>query len=445
MLRTAATLALLTVPVPLMAATPLPVAEQIRSYAEAVARSEPTGFSLAVTRRGHIVIARGFGTQSSDIPRAAEPVYHVDSVTKQITATAIMLLVRDGKLSLDDRASKYVPELAAKFPTVTIRHLLTHTSGIEDYTVLPTWSAVESKPLSHADVLARIANGRSLFAPGTQWQYSNSGFFLLGVVIERVSGETYGAFVTGHIFKPFGMAGTTYACRDAVPGHRIANGKASAAPAIFWDSAFSAGGICSTPVDLVKFERALQTGRIVPAALVARMATQVRLTDGSCLDYGLGTRLGMFAGHPVRGHTGSGAGYQALLEYFPADDIAIAVTMNAMGGQTAPTTIAAAIARVVLKPPDPPADAHGAAAAMRRCVGTFGSGAGAVETYIEGARLMVREPHARTPLGELTYQGGDTFMLAPHITVRCIGPASRAEWGVGYEAGLMTDPKRRVR
>jgi CubicO group peptidase (beta-lactamase class C family) len=258
------------------------------------------------------------------------------------------------------------------------------------------------------------------------------------MVAERVTGESYGALVEA-MFKRLGMRHSAYGCK--AQGHQVQGGKVVPAKAIAWDSAFAAGGICSTAGDLLIWERALQRGDVISKTSLKAMTTPTRLADGTRIDYGLGTRLGMLGGHPTLGHTGGGAGFSAVLEYFPSDDLTVAVLADT-GGTIPANAIAAAVARQLLRLPDTIADKP--VAQPLDYAGVYTSGEGTLEVFLKDGKLAFRPPGTKEALGVLHYQGDDIFAIDADTQIRILRKDGKVTWAVGYDGGLMSDPKRRV-
>lgn len=408
------------------------------------------GLSIAVARNGVVVESRGFGFADVDrrTPITPRTVFHIDSVSKNVCAAVVLRLVEDGRLSLDDDITKYVPQAPTGGRRITIGQLLTHTSGLFSITSLPDADANELRDVSHADLLDELNGRQPDFAPGAGWRYSNTGFYLAGMAVEGITGMSYAAYLRAHVFTPLHMTSSSLCTvHDNVPelarGYEVERGMLVPAAAATWSVPFAAGGICSTAEDLLRWQQAIDTGRFISPAHVALMRTATTLADGTRIDYGLGTRLGSLQGHAVFGHTGGGNGFSAVVESFPGDHLRIAVLSNT--GSAGAVTLAAAIARsafalapLALKGGEVPADE---AAAL---VGKFDSDEGTVEGYTCGHELCFRPP------GEP--QGRPMVRLAPFFyavdadtEVRFPHPPSPVEWGIVYSGGLFSDAKRRVR
>ena len=168
------------------------------------------GVSVAIVKDGKVVLAKGYGLANVElgVPATADTVYQLASVTKTFTATAIMMLVAEGKLALDDRITDRLPDLPAAWQDVTVRHLLSHTSGIKSYTSVRDFYKSTRKDYARREILDLVAKEPLEFAPGEKWNYCNTGYFLLGMLIEKVTGKQYGEFMDERIFKPLGMTRT---------------------------------------------------------------------------------------------------------------------------------------------------------------------------------------------------------------------------------------------
>jgi CubicO group peptidase (beta-lactamase class C family) len=275
---------------------------------------------------------------------AATPrsVLQVGSITKPFTAAAILRLAERGALTLDDRIEKFVPEYDPRGATITLRHLLTHTSGLT------------APPLNHYSPLTRAQfitaiNGQPLaFTPGSKYVYSNAGYQLLGHAIESITGTPFAEFVHREFALPLGLIDTGVCGTSNLPrpdGYGVFQGKATRVPAVDMSVPFAAGALCSTASDLARWSHLLATGRVILPASYATMITPARLANNTLAPYGLGVFLGKQLGQPAVSHTGGINGFLSSLIYFSDEDIAIAVIINA-------------------NPAPPGADAHGIALAV---------------------------------------------------------------------------------
>ena len=335
-----------------IAGAQLPTATQLRKRVDAVATkmlSRPVaGISVAVARNGQVLLARGYGTANLEHSVAVTPetVFHIASISKNILAAVVLQLVDEGKLRLDDDITKYVPEAPTLGHHVTVRQLLNHTSGIYSFTSLPDAANNERLELTHEQVLGLIKDKPFEFEPGTRWRYDNSAFYIAGMVVERVTKQEYGAYVREHVFKPLGMSSASLCyARMVVPhlasGYEVEGGALVNAAFMSWKLPFAAGAICATATDLLKWEAALDAGRVLTRSSLALMRTPTTLADGTKIDYGLGTRLGSLDGHRMLGHTGSGGGFRNVFESFPDDHLTIVILVN-MGDAESPSPVAVA-------------------------------------------------------------------------------------------------------
>ncbi len=304
---------------------------------QAIARGPQPGASVAVARDGVTLLAKGYGVADVSKGVAARPdtVYGIGSITKQFTAAAILDLAERGRLRVDDDVAKFLPDYPTQGRDLTLRHLLTHTSGIANYTDDPRYGPLSLSSATRPDVMALFA-GKSDFAPGTSWAYSNSNYFLLGLVIEQVSGRPYDAYLEDEIFGPLGMADTGL-CPDRpsgdqqARGYDVISGKSVDAMAVNMAHAFAAGALCSTVEDLVRWNNALHGGRFLTPASYELMTAPVALDGGRAFPYGFGLMLDDRGGSLSFDHGGSVAGFSSSLTFRTADRTTIAVLTNTGG------------------------------------------------------------------------------------------------------------------
>lgn len=314
------------------------------------------GMSVAVVYKGRAVLTRAYG--SSDVvantPLATDDVFRIGSITKTFTAAAVLKLAAQGKLTLDDPILKYVPELAHG-EGVTLRHLLSHTSGIPSFTAAPWYDAHMAEPLTAAALVAKLDQPLE-FPPGSKYSYSNSGYYLLGLVIEKASGSSYIELLQRELLQPAGLTSTTY-CPDepgqgAARGYAKKSGTLEPAKPISMTIPFAAGALCSSASDLVRWLEALQTGKVIGADGFRAMSAPTPLPEGRSSSYAFGLQLEELAGHARLGHGGGINGFVSDLTSYPADDLYIAVLVNTEGVSAG--GISEKIARVVLGVKDAP-------------------------------------------------------------------------------------------
>ncbi len=299
------------------------------------------GVSVAVARGGRIVYAKGYGLANVElnVPATVDTVYRIGSITKQFTASAVMQLVEDGKLSLDDPIEKFLPDFPVRGRRITIRHLLNHTSGIKSYTSLGLkYLAIKRQDISEEDLIATFKDQPDDFPPGEKWLYDNSGYYLLGVILEKATGYKYGDYVQRQLFTPLGLSSTLYCdveriVKNRAAGYQIGLDKSLRnADFISMKVPFAAGALCSTVKDLIAWNGALAGGNVVSAASYSQMTTPLKLANGQERPYGFGLGLGEFDGHPQVEHGGGIDGFASMLMYFPKDGVTVAVLTNSSGG-----------------------------------------------------------------------------------------------------------------
>jgi len=376
---------------------------------EALRNGPIAGFSIAVFERGKPVVATGYGFADVEagVAATADTSYPIASVTKHFTAGAILRLADQGKLSLDDPLSRFFPAAKPRIGALTIRHLLDHTSGL-----------TRGGPAPRRAALSVIRRGGTARAQGEDWDYSNYNFSLLGLVIEQVSGRDYAAYVRDELAAPLGLAGTGY-CEDGSPvpgrGQDYQSGVKRVSPTPYWKDPrfFAAGGLCSTVLDLVKWESALESGRVISPAMLQAMRTPARVNDGSEADYGYGTRLGFTGRHRKLGHTGGGLSNKAVLARYPDDDVTVAVLLNTerTNARVTATDLEERIERLFfgIDEPSPPA-APSPEPDLQRYVGQYRDGVRLVRVAIANGMLTARPGLGHRPDSRLASGGGDVFL-----------------------------------
>ncbi len=328
-----------------------------------LAKTGTPSASIAVVRGGRIVLAKAYGKQSEagGSPRADAP-YQIASVSKQFTAAAMLLLEDEGKLSLDDTVATYLPGISGG-DTITLRQLLSHTAGLQDYWPQDYSFKAMATPVEPQAIVDRWAKKPLDFAPGTQWQYSNTGYVVAGMIVEKVAGQPLLSFLQRRIFAPLGM---TAVDQDIAIGGRYPTGYGRAAlgpmrpvvPAAHgW--LFAAGELAMSATDLAKWDIARMNRTVLPADDWAAQETPVTLSDGSSTGYGLGVSIGGTGDRRVVAHSGEAVGFLTQNIVYPDAKVAVVVLTNTWSSD-AYRTIASGIAKTVL--PAPPADAADIAA-----------------------------------------------------------------------------------
>ena len=312
------------------------------------------GCALAVVRDGAIVYERGYGQAELEwgIPIAPNTVFNIGSVSKQFVAAAIVLLAEQGKLSLDDNIRKHIPELPQYQAPITIRHLLHHTSGVRDMLELMILAGKDINTHYRTDeYIGLLARQKELnFTPGSQHLYSNSGYLLLGVIVQRASGMSLRQFAHQNIFRPLGMNDTHFHDDNRMVIERRAQAYAPSAQGFVLDYSTNfdrvgPGGVNTTVRDMALWDRALSTGGLGGPKFRATMLTRGVLTSGDTIPYALALSHGDQGGLPTIGHGGSSLGFRAQYVRFPEQRFAAIVLCNT---PTNPARFASQVAELYL-------------------------------------------------------------------------------------------------
>jgi len=316
-----------------------------------MAESHAPGVSVAVIRGGDTLVMAGFGLADIAAHRQATPatIYEIGSNTKQFTSAAIMRLAEERKLSIDDELSKYLPQIPLHGNRVTIRQLLTHTSGIRSYTEVEAWRAHWAEDLTPDSIMGFVAKDTFDFAPGTRFKYDNSGYILLGMVIEKVSGQPYAQYLESQFFKPLGLTQTSY-CPSHTTDPAFAAGYSKKDDGVVpheylsLTQPYAAGSLCSTVGDFVKWQRDLAGGKVVSPESFTLMTTAATLNNGEHIRYGFGLFPGELLGHKDFSHSGGIPGFTTMAYDFPDDTLNVVVFTNYDGA--GPAFLAGNIARI---------------------------------------------------------------------------------------------------
>ena len=344
------------------------------------ARPEFVGVSVAVARGDRMILDRGYGIADLEwnAPADAGTPFRIGSLTKQFTAAAIMKLVEQGKLSLDDPLARYVPEFDTGGRTVTIRQLLNHTSGLPNYTEQPGFFDRQAPlDLSDKELLALISGKPFTFEPGKGWRYSNTNYYLLGMVVAKVSGRSYPEFVESTLFKPLGLAHTRYGSEGEIVVHRAqgyrfdpdTNARHNDT-LISMNTPGGAGGLLSTAGDLVRWQIALTNGRVVsPASFQQMIGSTVKTGQGDAA-YGFGLLVDTLDGQRRISHTGGINGFNSSLTWLPDIGLRTAVISNseALPADWLEGQIIHALTSNTPPPPLRTTPAPGAQAALRKLI-----------------------------------------------------------------------------
>ena len=322
------------------------------------------GCAVAVFRNGRVSYAKGYGLANieEDVPITPRSVFDIGSTSKQFTAASILLLEKQGKLSVNDDVRKYIPELPDYGQKITLLHLLNHTSGLRDYLVLMALAGINTDSVTtDEDALQLITRQKALnFTPGSDWLYSNTGFFLLSIIVKRVSGKTLREFAAENIFNPLGMAHSQY--RDdhtaLIRDRAMAYDPKEMADGYKLDVSYfeqtGDGAVHTSVEDLLKWDENFYSGQVGGQDFLAELQEPGKLSSGKVLDYAKGLFIGDYRGLHTVSHGGAWGGYRAELLRFPEQHFSVACLCNR--GDANPSRRARQVADiylgVMMKPKD---------------------------------------------------------------------------------------------
>lgn len=332
----------------LFAAIPVKADEVDKYVLGQLAERHIPGTAVAVIKNGKIVKIKGYGLASVEfnVPVTTETVFEIGSVSKQLTAAGIMLLVEDGKVNLDEKISKYLPNTPDSWKNVSVRNLLTHTSGIKSYSSLDGFEL--SKRMKINDFIKALSPHPLDFETGTNYVYNNSGYSLLGYIIETVSGKNYWDFMRERIFRPLGMNKTAdrdlkYVIPNRATGYEWQNNSLIGRDYNLTDLG-GAGAIVSTISDMAKWEAALRNDTLLKKESKLQMWTPLTFNNGKTYPYGFAFRLSDIRGHKLVAHSGQTSGFGASLSRYVDDDVTVIALTN-LGESGMGTLIAQGVAK----------------------------------------------------------------------------------------------------
>ncbi len=336
------------------------LAAAVNEMLEKAYKPDEPGAAAIVVREGKVILRKGYGKANLELGVPVEPdmVFRLGSITKQFTAVAILMLAEQGKLSLDDDITKFLPDYPTKGQKITIEHLLTHTSGIKSYTSLPEWLAQWRKDLPVGDLIALFKDKPMDFAPGERYAYNNSAYVLLGAVIEKASGQSYKDFVEKNIFAPLGMKHSFYDDTTRIIPRRVtgySKGKDGFINASYLSMTqpHAAGALISSVDDLALWDAALYTEKLVKQMSLKRAWTSFALNSGKPTRYGYGWSINSYEGRNVIEHGGGINGFATHALRMPDDRVYVAALTNkdsASPGRTVLKIAALAIGKTFQEP-----------------------------------------------------------------------------------------------
>ena len=395
--------------------TSAPTPAELESIVQAAYSVDAPGAAVIVVQKGKVLYrgARGLGNIELGVPLRPDSVFRIGSVTKQFTAASILLLCDEGKLSLSDPITKYLPDYPVQGHVVTIQHLLSHTSGIKNYTEVPEWQSAMRNDVSVQQLIGFFKDKPFDFAPGEHWKYDNSGYILLGAIIEKISGQSYGDFVRTHIFEPLGMKSSRYddparIIPGRVAGYMRDNNGWRNADYVSMSQPYAAGSLISTVDDLARWDAAIENGELLKPASWQRACSSFALTDGTPTRYGAGWIIGRVGSVATVEHGGGIFGFNAYVLRAPAQQLYIAVLANASPPPTPPQDVAVKLAARVLGAPLDSPEISVPPARLAQYVGNYAvDGAGTRAITRDGAHLYAKDGDADRL--ELTPVGKDLF------------------------------------
>lgn len=385
------------------------------------AQFKETGATALVAKNGQVIYTKAFGMANLEynLPMQTDNVFRIGSITKQFTAVAILQLMEQGKLKLQDDITKFIPDYPTQGNKITIEHLLTHTSGIEDYTAIKDYPKRMMLDMTPSELIASFKNEPMRFAPGTKYSYSNSNYVLLGRIIELLSGKPYSDYIEKQIFAPVGMSKTLYASDTKLVGARAAaysRGETGYenAPALSMTQPYAAGSVLSTVSDLFKWHQALLSNKLIKKENLNSAFTNYKLADGTNTNYGYGWKLGNIYDSPSIWHGGAINGFSTMELYLPKEDVYVAVFSNC--DCNSPKEVASKMAAVASGKIAEHKEIALSEAALPEYQGVYENAKG-LQRIITVAHGKLYVQSGRGPKAELKSYHRDRFFLNPMQTI----------------------------
>lgn len=351
---------LLAPPVSAQSAGDDALAKKIDAVMTEVYHPDGPGAAIIVRKDGKTIFRKGYALADLELGVPIEPdmIFRLGSITKQFTAVSILMLAEQGKLGLQDEITKFLPDYPTQGRRITVEHLLTHTSGIQSYTDMAEWLPLWRKDFMLQELIDLFKNKPMQFEPGERWVYNNSGYILLGAIIEKVSGQTYEEFVDTHIFKPLGMKHSCYGSTERViprriPGYQTGKDGFINAPYLSMTQPYAAGSLLSSVDDLAVWSDAVFSGKLIGKEWLDRALTPYKLKNGESTGYGYGWFITNYQGHRIIEHGGGINGFMTYEMTLPEDRIFLAILTNSAVEGRDPEPRAVKIAGLVLGKPEP--------------------------------------------------------------------------------------------
>ena len=320
-------------------------------------RPNETGATALIARNGTVIYKKALGMANLElnVPMQVDNVFRIGSISKQFTAVAILQLQEQGKLGLQDDITKFIPDYPTHGYTITVEQLLNHTSGIKSYTDMKEWDdQAQRKDFTPAALVDYFKNQPMDFSPGTKWQYNNSGYLLLGYIIEKVSGKTYPQYIVDNIFKPLGMTNSYYGdhlpiIKNRVSGYEPAKDGVANTDFLSMTQPYAAGSLLSTVEDLFKWHQAVHSYKLVKKEILDKAFISSKLVNGKATNYGYGWFMGNLLGSATIEHGGGINGSLTNAIYLPKEDVFVTVFSNCTCKP--PSEVSTRIAGLVINKP----------------------------------------------------------------------------------------------
>ena len=311
------------------------------------------GATFLISKNGTIIYNKAFGLSNLELnlPMHTENVFEIASMTKQFTAVSILMLVEKGRLNFNDEITKFMPDYPTNGHNITVHHLLTHTSGIKDFTRVKGLDAISTQDVAPLELIDFFKNEPVDFMPGEKFKYNNSGYILLGYIIEKITGQKYGDFVEEQIFKKLGMISSKYAShRDVIQnrasGYHNKDGYINCRK-VSYSFPYASGALMSTTIDLFNWQEAIKNNLLISKESTEIAFTNYKLNNGEYINYGYGWHIKTINGIPTREHGGHFFGFKSMGVYLPNQDIYVVGLNNC--DCNSPTEITREIAELVAR------------------------------------------------------------------------------------------------
>jgi len=379
---------------------------KIDALLEAQYKSGEPGATALVAKNGRVIYRNAFGSANLElnVPMKPENVFEIGSMTKQFTAVSILMLIEQGKLSLEDEITKFIPDYPTLGKKITVHHLLTHTSGIKSYTDMPDLRELARKDITPLELIDVFKNEPMDFDPGEEYRYNNSGYILLGYIIEKLTEQSYAEYIEQHIFKKLGMNTSYYGSKSGLVPNRAAGYMPTEkgyqnADYLSMTIPYAAGSLMSTVDDLLIWQNAMTQNKLISKKSKAMAHTNYSLNNGDPIYYGYGWGIDEIQGAPSVEHGGGIFGYVTQGVYIPSEDIYAVVLTNSNGNS--PQDVTVKMAAIAMGKPFPSTEGISVSEAeMKKWAGTYEFDGGVVRyiTFSEGTLYSQREGSERLKL-----------------------------------------------